>query len=132
PIDSVSGVSTPAQDRYGFILGDVSTGQVDVSAVYYVPTSNLPPVNVANLSGYARYQIPLDAVGMPGVSGISFSWENRSAIRDADSEANQVKVRTRFIRSDMSATEWKEVDSGLPIPDLQDGAPYGEGDILEI
>lgn len=132
PIDEVQGLSTPAQDRYGFILGDVALGQVDVSAVYYAATSELPPVTVTDFSGYARYQIPLDEVGEPGESQIIYNWENRSAISDADAEANKVVVRSRLIRNDSSSTEWQTIESGDPIPDLMAGAPYGEGDILEI
>src|SRR5690606_34183143 len=33
---------------------------------------------------------------------------------------------------DSSSTEWQTIESGDPIPDLMAGAPYGEGDILEI
>src|SRR5690606_15255061 len=41
-------------------------------------------------------------------------------------------VRSSLIRSDSSSTEWQTIESGGPIPDLMAGAPYGEGDILEV
>lgn len=129
PIATATGANTAAPDRYGFIIGDAEKGTVDVSAVYYVPTSNLPAVTVDSLTGYSRYQIPLDNVGMPGTNSIVFNWEDRSAVEDGNPHV--VSVQIRYIR-DGNASVWYPVASGGSIPGLFLEAPFGPGDVLEV
>ena len=130
PISVISqGTPTPAADRFAFIIGDVELGRIDVSAVYYGRTATFPSPEVTELTGYSRYQIPLDDVQFPSSSSIDFEWASHTAIEE---DPQIVEVRTRIHKEDGYITPWTAVNSGDPVPELFLNAPYGAGDFLEV
>ncbi|SDX44904.1 putative phage tail component, N-terminal domain-containing protein [Marininema mesophilum] len=130
PYTTQTSTPTSSSDRYGFLFGDSDAGTADISAVYYGATTDIPPLTTSSMVGTAIYTLPLDAVGVPGISTISFDWDSLTGVNELAGHA--VTFQVRVTKNGQSPGAWSNpLTSGSQVPGIAENT-WGPGDKLDV